>query len=187
MMFRARTGISVLSVVMAALALLSGCSQPASAPSSSQAQAMNASVITAVGSAFAGSGSGAPLSLVRVGTTVDPLTVVAVKGMQTWSGPGYTITGMESTLGVYPETFDLTITFNGYSADGVTFNSGSAALNMTVTDATDLTATYSGSFDITYQGTPYTFSWTINISVTSSTASYTGSFTINGTTYSYSA
>ena len=58
---------------------------------------------------------------------------------------------------------------------------------MNATDAYDFTATYTGNFNISYQGTAYDFSWVIDISVTSSTYSFTGSFTIDGQTYTYSA
>ena len=184
---RSRTR-GAFSGLIAVAALLVGCSHPgaySTPPSNSQAQSMNAAVITAVGAAFSGSGS-PPLSI--VGTSKMYSGLYIPRASFSYTGATYSITGSDNQSGgtvTYPETFTLTITFSGYTADGVTFNSGSATLTMDATDANDFTLSYVGNFDITYQGTPYTFTWTIDVTDSSSTITYSGNFTIDGTTYTF--
>ena len=182
---RAFLGLFLFLVVVA---LVVGCSHPGASstpPSNSQAQSMNEAVIAAVGAAFSGSGSPA-LSI--MGTKNKYSGLYIPRTSFSYNGGTYSISGSDNQSGsccTYPETFTLTITFNGYTADGVTFNSGSATLTMNATDANDFTLTYVGNFNITYQATAYTFAWNIDVTDSSSTIAYTGNFTIDGETYDF--
>ena len=88
-------------------------------------------------------------------------------------------------------TFSMTITFSGYSYSGITFNSGSASYHVTATMGVGTTiswsGTYTGSFNLTYEGSKYDYGWNLTlVSSTGSDFTYSGSFTINGKSYSYS-
>jgi|GEM_PF-6794104 len=102
-----------------------------------------------------------------------------------FSGDGYSVSGtVDSSAGV---SYNLVVSFSGYSCGDVRLNSGTAKYVFSSSSAGTVSGSYSGSFNVTYQGETYSYSWTISITGGDSGYSYSGSFTINGYTYNYTS
>ncbi len=170
-----------LGVGLAALVFLASCSQPGASstpPSNAQAQTMTTNVMTALSAAM--TASGASYKSLNSGKGLASQTTIS------YSGAGYTVTGYYNSSGSGVSA-NITITFTSFSSNGITFSSGSANLVLTIDSAGNETLVYTGNFNITYQGTPYTFGWNLTYSyvVSPYSITYTGYFTIDGQQYTY--
>jgi len=175
----------LLGVGLAALVLLASCSQPGASstpPSNADAQTITKNVMAAISAAFSASGASVKSVPGGKGVTSQTITTYPIS----FSNSYYSASGTVTINGTVT-TANVTITFRGYSYNGVTFSSGTATIAYTADSSTnDFSFVYTGNFNITYNGTPYTFSWNLTANFTyPSTYAYTGTFTINGTTYTY--
>jgi len=172
----------LLGVGLAALVFLASCSQPGASsstpPSPAQAQTITKNVVAALQAAMSG----------VKGTNPGK----GLSAQTTYNGNGFSVSYTTSTSGT-TNTYNVSITFTGYSytygSDTVVFNSGTATMVMTVDSSSgNISLVYNGNFNITYDGTPYTFSWNITYNYTGSTGvyTYTGTYTIDGQTYTWS-
>ena len=178
----------LLGLGLAALVFLASCSQPGSSsstpPSNAQAQIITTNVLAAMQAALGASPASYKTSK-GVGTQSNPAPGTYSFGPNNESG--YTISGSYTWTGSYVSSATLTITFASYTYNNVTLNSGTATMALTGDASGDENLVYTGSFNITYQGTPYTFGWdlTYNYVASGTTITYSGYFTIDGQQYTY--
>jgi hypothetical protein len=110
----------------------------------------------------------------------------------THTGSGWTadVTFTYDDSNVTPYIYDLEFSWSDYSYTNtntgktITLSDGTTSFIEDIKSINDIKYTYSGDFDVSYNGTTYNFSWNLIYAFTTS-ASYTGTFTIDGTTYNF--
>jgi hypothetical protein len=151
-----------------------GCGSSSTSTKSTN-EIMTTAVMSAIDSAFSDATTGKKVTT-STSSSID------------FTGTGWSATGTYSydSVNTYPIIFDLTILWDSFTEDGVTISNGTIDIYEKMTSITDVTASYTGDFDVTYEEVTYDFSWDMNYTETSSGYSYSGTVTIDDVVYPFS-
>ena len=174
------------AVILLALLVVGGCSSATGGGSDQmsdgEAQTMTASVASAVSAALANCLSGG----------VSGRDLVTAKGVPAsttvpidYSGSGYSASGdcvIDNTTGAV--SYDITISFSGYTYADVTIPSGSASLSING-GGTSMRGVYFGNFTVVYKGTSHSYNWDLEMTCSGGAYTYVGVFYVDYHAYTY--